>query len=107
MAEKVVFALFVQITALSLIVTPTSAALAEVDVGAAPQPRFNIRSAKLKLRSPMTTFARFWLPRECRTYSRTFAHRSSRHLNFRQRTYKSMYLQNYPTILKQSTGLSG
>ena len=55
----------------------------------------------------MTTFARFWIPRDCRTYSRTFAHRSNRHLNFRQRTYKSMYLQNYPTILKQSTGSSG
>ena len=59
MAEKVVFALFVQITAMSLIVTPTSAGLAEVDGGAAPQRDFNIRSAKLKPHPPMTTFARF------------------------------------------------
>ena len=37
MAEKVVSALFGQIAAMSLIVTPTSVTLAEVDVGTVPQ----------------------------------------------------------------------
>ena len=46
MVEKVVSALFGQITALSLIVTLTSATLAEVDVGAAPQPRYQVSQAQ-------------------------------------------------------------
>ena len=41
MVEKVVFALFGQITAMSLIVTPTSVTLAEVDVGTVPQPHIS------------------------------------------------------------------
>ena len=44
MAEKVVYALFVQIAALSLIVTLTSATFAEV--GAAPQPRYQVSQAQ-------------------------------------------------------------
>ena len=46
MAEKVVAALIVQMTALSLIVTLTSASLAEVGVGAAPQPRYQVSQAQ-------------------------------------------------------------
>lgn len=46
MAKKVVSTLFGQITAMSLIVTPTSATLAEVDVGAAPQPRYQVSQAQ-------------------------------------------------------------
>ena len=46
MAEKVVFALFGQITALSLIVTLNSATLAEVEVRAAPQPRYQVSQAQ-------------------------------------------------------------
>jgi len=46
MAEKVVSALFGQITALSLIVTLTSATLAEVDVGTVPQPRYQVSQAQ-------------------------------------------------------------
>jgi hypothetical protein len=46
MAEKVVSTLFGQITAFSLIVTLTSATLAEVDVGAAPQPRYQVSQAQ-------------------------------------------------------------
>jgi hypothetical protein len=45
MAEKFVSALFV-ITALNLIVTPTWASLAEVDVGAAPLPRYQVSQAQ-------------------------------------------------------------
>ena len=46
MGEIVVSALFGQITALSLIVTLTSATLAEVDVGAMPQARYQISQAQ-------------------------------------------------------------
>ena len=46
MAKKVVSTLFGQIIAMSLIVTPTSATLAEVDVGAAPQPRYQVSQAQ-------------------------------------------------------------
>ena len=46
MAEKFVSALSGQITALSLIVTLTSASLAEVGVGAAPQPRYQVSQAQ-------------------------------------------------------------
>ncbi|MGB7660555.1 MAG: hypothetical protein WBL96_19765, partial [Pseudolabrys sp.] len=49
MAEKVVSVLFGQITAMSLIVTPTSGTLAEVDVGAAPQPRYQVSQAQAAL----------------------------------------------------------
>ena len=51
MAEKVVFALFVQITALNLIVTPTSAGLAEVDGGAAPQAGFQYQVSQAQATS--------------------------------------------------------
>ena len=49
MAGKVVSVLFGQITAMSLIVTPTSVTLAEVDVGAAPQPRYQVSQAQAAL----------------------------------------------------------
>ena len=51
MAEKVVFVLFVQITALNLIVTPTSAGLAEVDGGAAPQAGFRYQISQAQATS--------------------------------------------------------
>ena len=51
MVEEVLSALFGQILALSLIVTLTSATLAEVDVdvGAAPQPRYQVSQAQAAL----------------------------------------------------------
>ena len=49
MGEKVVSALFGQITAMSLIVTPTSVTLAEVDVGTVPQPRYQVSQAQAAL----------------------------------------------------------
>jgi len=49
MAKKVVSTLFGQIIAMSLIVTPTSATLAEVYAGAAPQPRYQVSQAQAAL----------------------------------------------------------
>ena len=94
MAEKVGLNLSGRIAALSLIVTLTSATLAEVDVGALPQPRYQVSQTQAALTDD--DLRAILLTSGMPYFSRTFAHHSSRHL-----------MQNYPTILKQSTGLSG